>query len=1135
MDSSEARAVSHNLDYAQHRALRWLWLGYAALLIYATLFPLDDWDWGAGGLADYLVPGVSAPIPRSDAILNLLVYIPFGLVGMLCLPGSVARRAVRVVGLAALLSALLELGQTYLPSRISSAADLGLNTLGALIGALAAGTLVGLPLARRGLNRFQAQLHHSGSTRLAVVALAAWLLSQWAPLIPSLDPGHLWRSLAPLHAVITGEAPLSPSGTLRYLCMTLGIGGLCLAAFRPGRTGLIWLLSLTLLALAGRTLVAERTLSAHALAGMLLALPLLVAVASLGSRRRQLLRNVSLLGLLGFLFLDNLIPANGAASGLRNLNWIPFRSHMNSVTGVVNLLEVIWVYIALAWVAAPCTRQRWLHSLLTLLVLAGSFMLEWLQQAIPGRYPDITEVLVAVTTWWLASTWPRQGRPAAPPREPAHSRAHTPPARPNLLPWLLGGAVLIAVAWISLRPEPAASYRLPAIADLPSPELPAWREEHPRLPTPSEQDVRILERDNPAFLRKHREQANRGKLYSRILMARVEPGSVDLESLHADLIALEPSWRGHEQTRPLAVGYDWLHDQWSEGQRQQLLERVQAACDYQIHVITDKYSLSPYNVYLYNSPLQALMMAAIASHGDGGPDRCMRFAADYWRHRVLPVWRQVMGTRGGWHEGGEYVGIGIGQAVYQLPALWRHATGEDLFRTEPGLRGFLDFALHRTRPDGTHIRMGDAAHFQRGIPDLAALALEYGHRAAYRLADPPGRPTPLAWPWGPLSRPPAEVGKDDDPPPTAAWFDGIGLLLARTDWSRDATFVSFKAGDHYWSHSHLDQGHFSIFRGGPLALDSGLYNRYGSDHHLNYTAQSVAHNLVTVTDPDDRVAMPPRKQNAPERQIANDGGQRRVGSGWGRAAPLDLAHWRQQVEHYRTVGDRRWGEDGALVWKVADLTPAYTNSLSGTGDFAARTRRVEDYQRTFVFDRAQNRVVILDRIVSSDPDFRKKWLLHSRFAPRIDGRDFLVEMPPGLRRDLRGGSLTGRVLLPASAQLVTIGGRGFEFFVDSRNYDEDGQLPGLIEERASRRGSEPGAWRLEVQPANSAERHDFLVVMQVGDFGEDRSLPEMRIEHDGGELRLHIKGAAPGILVLPAGSEDKRVRWLPHTTSAASH
>ena len=84
----------------------------------------------------------------------------------------------------------------------------------------------------------------------------------------------------------------------------------------------------------------------------------------------------------------------------------------------------------------------------------------------------------------------------------------------------------------------------------------------------------------------------------------------------------------------------------------------------------------------------ALVAANLALYSDDPRGELyMRFTYDLWKHRVLPVWRQIMGQHGGWHEGGEYLGIGIGQAVYQVPAMWRSATGEDLFRTEPGLRG----------------------------------------------------------------------------------------------------------------------------------------------------------------------------------------------------------------------------------------------------------------------------------------------------------------------------------------------------------------------------------------------------------------------------------------------------------------
>jgi hypothetical protein len=283
-------------------------------------------------------------------------------------------------------------------------------------------------------------------------------------------------------------------------------------------------------------------------------------------------------------------------------------------------------------------------------------------------------------------------------------------------------------------------------------------------------------------------------------------------------------------------------------------------CNYLVDLIR-KDRLSPYNVYLYNAPFQALMACAIALYRDdprGEP--VMRFTSDLWKQRVLPVWRQVMGRNGGWHEGGEYVGIGIGQAIYQVPAMWRKATGEDVFAAEPGIRAFLDFLVYRTRPDGTHFHWGDGGHFDRIVPDAGALAIEFNHAAAYSLRPPARKPTPTAWPWGPLSDSSLIDASAASRLALVHHFDGIGLVVARSDWTPQATYVTFKAGDNYWSHTHLDQGAFTIYKGGGLAIDSGLYGpSYGSDHHMNYSYQTVAHNTITVTDPDDTVPAPAKK------------------------------------------------------------------------------------------------------------------------------------------------------------------------------------------------------------------------------------------------------------------------------------
>jgi hypothetical protein len=566
-------------------------------------------------------------------------------------------------------------------------------------------------------------------------------------------------------------------------------------------------------------------------------------------------------------------------------------------------------------------------------------------------------------------------------------------------------------------------------------------------------------------------------------MAFLEPGSQDLDLLANRLLSLNFEGRGTEQTKPLSLAYDWLYAQWPTERRQQLLQKTLAGCEYEISIIREQ-RLSPYNVILYNAPLQALVACAIATYGDDSRSTpIMNFTADLWLKRVLPAWRQVMGRNGGWHEGGEYVGIGIGQAIYQIPAMWRRATGEDLFATEPGLRGFLDFLVYRRQPDGTDFRWGDGGFFTREAPDAQALALEYGHAPYYSLKKVPDEPRPTAWPWGPLTDRSLYDPRAMAQLPLTRYFDGIGLVVARSDWSPNATYVTFKAGDNYWSHSHLDQGAFTIYKGGPLAIDSGLYGpTYGSDHHMNYTYQTVAHNTITVRDPKDTVPAPGREHTRP---IANDGGQRRVGSGWGvEAAPLDRAEWQAKREIYHTGTLEQLVDEDGVMLAVADVTPAYTNGRSGEGTFSARTRRVERFWRTFGYDRVDDVIVVFDNVVATNPGFRKRWLLHSIAQPQVRPAGFTVHTLPQDRSGRAGGRLDATVLLPKQAAINALGGSRFEFFVFDKNYDEGGKLPELIHKLGPTQG-DPGAWRVEVTPQYDAADHLFLVAL-IPSAGEQR-------------------------------------------------
>lgn len=691
----------------------------------------------------------------------------------------------------------------------------------------------------------------------------------------------------------------------------------------------------------------------------------------------------------------------------------------------------------------------------------------------------------------------------------------------NLKPWLpliavLGAlAALVALDVVHVGvPADGASARQSALASapdlpmhsaaeaLPAVALPQFRYAHPRLPAPSAADIVRMRSGNPAYLAQQRRGAKggEGNLQAAILMALIEPGSQDLDRIFSRLMALEFHYRGNN-TEYLALAYDWLYYEWSPAQREQLRARLIDGFAFTYDVIR-KQRLSPYNVYLYNSPFQRLLAMAIVLYGpDEAGERAMRVAHHLLKNDVLPVWRQVMGTSGGWHEGGEYVGIGIGQAVYRVPAMWRAATGEDLFRSEAYLRGFLDFLVYRTRPDGTHFRWGDAAAFARQVPDQNALALEYGHAAAYRRMR---AHTPTSWPWGPLADPALEDATARERLPLSRLFDGIGLVVARSDWGDDATYVSFKAGDNFWSHSHLDQGAFTIFKGGALAIDSGLYGPgYGSDHHMNYTYQTIAHNTVTVFDPQDRVPVVDREGK--ERAFANDGGQRRIGSGWGVGpAPINRAEWEAAREIHHTGRIDAYFEGDGLTVAVADATAAYTNAASGNGAFSHRTRRVERAWRIFAYDRIDDVLVVQDQVVATRPQFRKRWLLHTIEEPLLGQRDFAVHSSASSERRRAGAQLYGIVLSPRDAVLERVGGAGFEYFVDGTNYDEGGKVATAT---GRRRDAEPGAWRIELSPGAPRSEDHFLVVMLPRLAGQAPGLEVRRIDADG-RFGAEIVGSA---------------------------
>lgn len=118
----------------QTRAL--LLLGYVLALAYGTWLPLSNWNGSAGGLAAFLAMDIVEFTTPLDALLNLIIYMPFGLVCASLVPGRPGTRILLATLLGSGFSCAMEFGQTFFPGRYPSLADLGLNTVGSFVGAV---------------------------------------------------------------------------------------------------------------------------------------------------------------------------------------------------------------------------------------------------------------------------------------------------------------------------------------------------------------------------------------------------------------------------------------------------------------------------------------------------------------------------------------------------------------------------------------------------------------------------------------------------------------------------------------------------------------------------------------------------------------------------------------------------------------------------------------------------------------------------------------------------------------------------------------------------------------------------------------------------------------------------------------
>ncbi|ADJ28606.1 VanZ family protein [Nitrosococcus watsonii] len=389
--------------YSNEQAKPFYWLPlviYGGLLVYGTLYPWHDWrvplesEWRP-------IFEHGSNVSYSDIFTNIVVYIPFGflLARAAIFRSPIAQIFAALIG-GVMLSFLLESLQVYLPSRVSSFLDLALNGAGALAGGLLfivvrpQGWVYESLLALR-----QAYIRSGALASASVFLLGLWALSQTSPWVPSLDISGLRQELKPLWYALTRQIPLDFGQIAVYVLTVMALGTVSTIALKSCKSVFWWFAVFVGAVLLFKIPVVGRPLSGEALVGagigiigfaLLQKLPPKAAVLS------------GIVALLGAVMIDEL--RIGTTWLFSSFNWIPFKGHLTgTVIGIADTIIGAWPFFALSLLVLHLRPQRPRRVLVWggIGILVGMFALEWNQQYLAGRYPDITDALLALLAWWL--------------------------------------------------------------------------------------------------------------------------------------------------------------------------------------------------------------------------------------------------------------------------------------------------------------------------------------------------------------------------------------------------------------------------------------------------------------------------------------------------------------------------------------------------------------------------------------------------------------------------------------------------------------------------------------------------------------------------------------------------------------
>ena len=532
---------------------------------------------------------------------------------------------------------------------------------------------------------------------------------------------------------------------------------------------------------------------------------------------------------------------------------------------------------------------------------------------------------------------------------------------------------------------------------------------------------------------------------------------------------------GHDLTRAGMV-YDLCHPYWTEPEKTRFHAYLNATYDANIRSET-----SPLHNAYYGYKWHGIGIAAYASYYDNprAAELLVALQEDY-RTRAAPA-LALAGAGGGWAEG-YYINYWLyewllfcevarhseGLDYYSLaPDFYRQRAIAGIFETYPGIREYGSRRMQPMGDGGGRIFGGDR---DEALSARRILVNHYRDDPAHQVVHAFNEITPKSsvglyaykdFLWRDTTVPTGDL----DSFKISHYSPGAGFVYARSAWTDDASHLFFKSGDRFTAHQHLDVGHFLIYKRELLAGDGGHYDDFASEHAVNYYLRSIAHNTILVHNPN--ATWPAIRAG---KVTGNDGGQHH---NWPHhnGHVEDAAAWQRQQSLYDIADITAYEDRGDYLHIASDGSRAYDPAV------------VETFTRQIVFIRPGT-FVIFDRVRSSNPNFRKTWLLQAMKPPTATA--------PLLQIDHGQGRLFVQTVLPTNPEIRMAQGDSLY------NYDGQHYPP-------SRDTGPAPECRIEISPPIPAHEDLFLHILTTTETTTD-TVPQATAQLNGDHLAVQLNG-----------------------------